>query len=144
MATDTHEAFRAIELGPVIADEGNHSLRSTAEPIQETLINASEAGQRPQVGEESQAVEGSEVVSEKKGLGEGPIPRGSSPIDQANPSPPLSPHRTRSPTRTVHQGEKRSSEQDNPNAMLNLPPPLPFDLKVSNLWVGVPHSGPSR
>lgn len=31
----------------------------------------------------------------------------------------------------------------NANALLNLPPPLPFDLKVSNLWVGVPHRGPS-
>lgn len=29
------------------------------------------------------------------------------------------------------------------NALLNLPPPLPFDLRVSNLWVGVPARGPS-
>lgn len=29
------------------------------------------------------------------------------------------------------------------SALLNLPPPLPFDLQVSNLWVGVPHRGPS-
>jgi hypothetical protein len=25
------------------------------------------------------------------------------------------------------------------NALLNLPPPLPFNLAVTNLWVGVPH-----
>lgn len=25
------------------------------------------------------------------------------------------------------------------NALLNLPPPSPFHLKVKNLWVGVPH-----
>lgn len=29
------------------------------------------------------------------------------------------------------------------SALLNLPPPLPFDLHVSNLWVGVPNRGPS-
>jgi len=41
--------------------------------------------------------------------------------------------------------EKRSpGEPAGSNAMLNLPPPLPFDLRVSNLWVGVPQSGPSR
>lgn len=26
------------------------------------------------------------------------------------------------------------------NALLNLPPPIPFDLSVKNLWVGVPRS----
>jgi hypothetical protein len=30
----------------------------------------------------------------------------------------------------------RSGDAD--NALLNLPPPIPFDLKVENLWVGVP------
>lgn len=42
-------------------------------------------------------------------------------------------------------GEKEQGSIDphNVNALLNLPPPLPFDLKVSNLWVGVPHRGPS-
>jgi hypothetical protein len=29
-------------------------------------------------------------------------------------------------------------EDDKDNALLNLPPPVPFDLKVENLWVGVP------
>lgn len=36
-----------------------------------------------------------------------------------------------------------SKGDQNVNALLNLPPPLPFDLSVSNLWVGVPHRGPS-
>lgn len=39
--------------------------------------------------------------------------------------------------------ETGAMDMSNVNALLNLPPPLPFDLKVSNLWVGVPHRGPS-
>ena len=41
------------------------------------------------------------------------------------------------------EGKGNAVIDDNVNALLNLPPPLPFDLKVSNLWVGVPHRGPS-
>ena len=62
----------------------------------------------------------------------------------SRPSSHMSPQRTRSGVETLDRREKGSSEQKGSNAMLNLPPPLPFDLKVSNLWVGVPHSGPSR
>lgn len=32
----------------------------------------------------------------------------------------------------------RSNADPNAQALLNLPPPLPFNLKVDNLWVGVP------
>lgn len=47
------------------------------------------------------------------------------------------------------QGKRRSTASTahdpspDANALLNLPPPLPFDLRVSSLWVGVPHRGPS-
>jgi hypothetical protein len=39
--------------------------------------------------------------------------------------------------------EAETNTRNDRSALLNLPPPLPFDLAVSNLWVGVPHRGPS-
>jgi hypothetical protein len=39
----------------------------------------------------------------------------------------------------VMQGKAESDAIPGTNALLNLPPPLPFDLAVNDLWVGVPH-----
>lgn len=40
----------------------------------------------------------------------------------------------------VSRPDRRSRRDEDPDAhaLLNLPPPLPFNLKVDNLWVGVP------
>jgi hypothetical protein len=46
-------------------------------------------------------------------------------------------------THSTSEKEAGTNARDGRSALLNLPPPLPFDLAVANLWVGVPHRGPS-
>jgi hypothetical protein len=45
-------------------------------------------------------------------------------------------HHEKAPVMQVKAG---SDALPGTNALLNLPPPLPFDLAVTDLWVGVPH-----
>jgi hypothetical protein len=44
---------------------------------------------------------------------------------------------------STSEKEAGTNARNGRSALLNLPPPLPFDLAVTNLWVGVPHRGPS-
>jgi hypothetical protein len=142
--TDTHDAVNTFELGPVIADVGS----TPTGPISES--NNHRTGDSQEHGQSSQ--DGDEIASDEKPgdgrsvVGEETNPTSREAIQAGTPSlsPQLSPQQTRSGVETEDRREKQSSEQKGSNAMLNLPPPLPFDLKVSNLWVGVPHSGPSR
>jgi hypothetical protein len=142
--TDTHNAANTFELGPVFGPTGSHPTGNISESNNYTTDDSQEHGQSSQ--------DGNEIASDEKArngrrvLGDETNSTSREAIRQAlnsSPSPPLSLQQTRSGV-DADRREKQSSEQKGSNAMLNLPPPLPFDLKVSNLWVGVPHSGPSR
>jgi hypothetical protein len=142
--TDTHDAANAYELGPIIGDTGSHHSEIVAKSNDHATDDSQEHGQSSQDGNEiasdEKAGNGRRVLGDKTNSTSREANQAATP----SLSPQLSPQRTRSGVETEDRREKQSSEQKGSNAMLNLPPPLPFDLKVSNLWVGVPHSGPSR
>jgi hypothetical protein len=142
--TDTQAAANNIELGPIIGETGTHPSDIIAKSTDHAANDGQEHGQSSQDGDEIASDEKTGDVS--RVVGDEPKSTSGELIQAGMPSqsPHLSPQRTRSGVETVDRREKQSSEQKDSNAMLNLPPPLPFDLKVSNLWVGVPHSGPSR
>ena len=73
------------------------------------------------------------------------VPSHASQPSEADASVHTGSHKHAATARNQTSGEEKRGTIDihNVNALLNLPPPLPFDLKVSNLWVGVPHRGPS-
>jgi len=142
------QAVNTFELGPVIGDTGSHPTGPTG-TISESNDQTADDNQEPE-----QSLQGGDELASNENAGNGrrvlgdkthPISRAAIQDEAPNssPSPPLSLQQTRSGV-DADRREKQSSEQKGSNAMLNLPPPLPFDLKVSNLWVGVPHSGPSR
>jgi len=141
---ETHDAANTIELGPIIGDAGSDLFQPTVKTNDHTTDESQEQEQGLQDGDEiasdKKAGNGSRMVGDEAN---------STSLEAIQPeepssSPRLSLQPTRSGVETADRREKQSSEQKGSNAMLNLPPPLPFDLKVSNLWVGVPHSGPSR
>jgi hypothetical protein len=142
--TDIHDAANTYELGPVIGDTGSHHSGTIAKSNDHAIAGNKEQEQSSQgrfeMASEEKTGNGSRMVGDETNS------TSREAIQAATPSlsPQLSPQRTRSGVETEDRREKQSSEQKGSNAMLNLPPPLPFDLKVSNLWVGVPHSGPSR
>ena len=142
------QAVNTFELGPLIGDTGPHPTGPTgtiSESTNQTMDDSQEPEQSSQDGDELASNEnpgnGRRVLGDETNS----ISREAIQDDAPNlsPSRPLSLQQTRSGV-DADRREKQSSEQKGSNAMLNLPPPLPFDLKVSNLWVGVPHSGPSR
>jgi hypothetical protein len=142
--TDTHEAANNIELGPIIGETVTHPSEVIAKSSDHANNDGQEQGQSSQGGDEIASDEKtggeSRVVGDKQNSTSREVIKAEIPSQSLH----LSPQRTRSGVETVDRREKQSSEQKDSNAMLNLPPPLPFDLNVSNLWVGVPHSGPSR
>jgi len=142
------QAASTFELGPVIGDTGSHPAGPTgtsSESNNQTMDDSQEPEQSSQDGDELASNENAGNGRRVLGDETHPISREAIQDDAPNssPSPPLSLRQTRSGV-DADRREKQSSEQKGSNAMLNLPPPLPFDLRVSNLWVGVPHSGPSR
>lgn len=141
---DTQDAAKTIELGPILGDTAPHSSGTVANPNGHSADDTQNHGQSPQGGDEMTSDEKVEHGTRVIGDDTNTVPREA--IKPSTPRQPsrLSHQRTRSGVETGDRREKGSSEQKGSNAMLNLPPPLPFDLKVSNLWVGVPHSGPSR
>jgi len=141
---DTRDAAKTIELGPILGDTAPHSSGTVANPNGHSANDTQNHGQSSQVGDEMTSDEKVEHGTKVIGDDTNTIPREAMEPSTSRPPSRLSPQRTRSGVETVDRREKGSSEQKGSNAMLNLPPPLPFDLKVSNLWVGVPHSGPSR
>jgi hypothetical protein len=145
-SADTQDAVNTFELGPVIGDAGSHPPGTIFQSKNHTTDDSQEHGQSSQDGDEIASDEKAENAS--KIIGEGTKYTSheamQAEVPSSSPSPPLSLQRTRSGMEAADRREKQSSEQKGSNAMLNLPPPLPFDLKVPNLWVGVPHSGPSR
>jgi hypothetical protein len=144
MSTHTQDAVNTFELGPVIGETGKHPPESIAKSSDRATNVGQAQGQSLPGGDEIASNE--KTGDESSVVGDGPNDTSRELIQAVMPSqsPRLSPQRTRSGVETVDRREKQSSERKESNAMLNLPPPLPFDLNVSNLWVGVPHSGPSR
>jgi hypothetical protein len=144
-SNDTHDAVHTIELAPVIGDTGSHHSETVAKSNDHAIDGNREREQSLQDGDEIASDEkpgdGRSIVGEETKSTSCEEIQDEAP--NSSPSPPLSLQQTRSGV-DADRREKQSSEQKGSNAMLNLPPPLPFDLKVSNLWVGVPHSGPSR
>jgi hypothetical protein len=143
--TDTHDAANTYELGPIIGDTGSHHSGTIAKSNDHAKVGSQEQGQSSKDGDEI-------ASNEKAGNGRSVLGDETNSTSReaiqdeatnSSPSPPLSLQQTRSGV-DADRREKQPSGQKGSNAMLNLPPPLPFDLKVSNLWVGVPHSGPSR
>ena len=143
--TDTHDAVNTFELGPVIGDTGLHPSETIAKSNDRARDDSQEHVQSSRDGDEiashEKAGNGTSVVGEKTKSTSHEAIQDETP--HSTPSPPLSLQQTRSGM-DADRREKQSSEEKGSNAMLNLPPPLPFELNVSNLWVGVPHSGPSR
>lgn len=147
MSVDTHNQAQAIELGPPITDQGMQasSDHPKTDAIEMSTTNDHEQKALPASVEQmaSRSVttqRNPETEQEKESL---PSHSTSLP-DRSSPTPPPigSP---RSADAALDRHEKRSSgAHAQSNAMLKLPPPLPFDLRVSKLWVGVPQSGPSR
>ena len=144
MSTNTHNTVGMFELGPAVGDAGSHPNKTIAKTNNHATDESQEQGQSFQDGDEiasdEKAGNGSRVVGDETNS----TSREAMQAPEPSPSPHLSLQPTRSGVETADRREKQSSENKESNAMLNLPPPLPFDLKVSNLWVGVPHSGPSR
>jgi hypothetical protein len=145
-SADTHDAVNTFELGPVLGGAGSQAFEAIAKPNAHPTADSQEHGQISLGGDEIasdvRTGNGSRVVGD--GMNSTSREAMQAEVPNSSPSPPLSLQRTRLGMEAADRREKQSSEQKGSNAMLNLPPPLPFDLKVSNLWVGVPHSGPSR
>lgn len=144
MSTNTHNAADTLELGPIIGDVGSHPNETIVKPKEHATDHSQVHGQSLRDGDaiasDEKAGNAIRIVGDKANS----TSREAIQPEEPSPSPRLSLQPTRSGVETADRREKQSSEQKGSNAMLNLPPPLPFDLKVSNLWVGVPHSGPSR
>lgn len=130
MSGTVHTSNQPIELGPPINDAGFDKLDDGAGTHQDTSLHVARGDSV--IGDATDVVKGNDVDEEKT------LSRRPSQTVQANDDP--------TPARGQTEGiqEKQiAAESRQSNALLNLPPPLPFDLKVSDLWVGVPHRGPS-
>jgi len=141
---DAHNHVNTIELGPILGDTAPHSSGTVANPNGHSADDTHNHGQISQDGDEMTSDDKVEHGTRDIGDDTNTVPREAIEPSMSRPPSRLTPERPRSGVETVDRREKGSSEQKGSNAMLNLPPPLPFDLNVSNLWVGVPHSGPSR
>jgi hypothetical protein len=135
-----------VELGPVITASGAQSTGGQPIPEDDSVKEVERVEKKPLPldGEEmtSRGVTVDATPENDKEEDHHPLREAS--LSERPISTPPSPNPIRSRDGVDSGNEKRSSDQKNSNAMLNLPPPLPFDLKVSNLWVGVPHRGPTR
>ena len=130
MSGRVHTCNQPIELGPPIMDAGLDSLDDGPEDQQDTSLEIARG--ESVIGDATDVVKGNDVNEEKT------LSRRPSQTFQANDdSAPA-----RGQTEVV-QEKQTAAESRGSNALLNLPPPLPFDLRVSDLWVGVPHRGPS-
>ena len=130
MSGTVHTSNQPIELGPQIMDAGLDNLDDGAEKQQDTSLEI--ARRESVIGDATDVVKGNDVDEEKT------LSRRPSQTVQANDDSTSA----RGQTEGVQEKQIASGSRQS-NALLSLPPPLPFDLKVSDLWVGVPHRGPS-
>jgi hypothetical protein len=130
MANHIHASAQSIELGPPAAESGiisydedtsdQHSGHLSKEPVHQ-----------PAIGDAKDTVMAEEIDDGRR------LSRQTSRLSHSSPDAP-----PREPAENV-QEKHVAAEPRNASALLNLPPPLPFDLRVSDLWVGVPLRGPS-
>ena len=130
MSGTVHTSNQPIELGPPIMDAGLDSPDDGAENQQDTSLEVARG--ESVIGDATDVVKGNDVDEEKT------LSRRPSQTVQANDDPAPASGQTDGVQEKQTAAESRQS-----NALLNLPPPLPFDLRVSDLWVGVPHRGAS-
>jgi hypothetical protein len=130
MANHTHTSAQSIELGPAIV-ESEAEFQNTDTVDQQARRISGEAVHREAIGDARDTVKADETEEERR------LSRQPSRVSHSVVvTPPVE------PAENV-QEKPGSVEPRNSSALLNLPPPLPFDLRVSDLWVGVPHRGPS-
>lgn len=130
MSGTVHTSDQPIELGPPIMNAELDNLDDGAGTPQDTSLDVARG--ESVIGDATDVVKGSDVNDEKT------LSRRPSQTVQADDDP--------APARGQTEGvqeKQTAADSRGSNALLNLPPPLPFDLRVSDLWVGVPHRGPS-
>jgi hypothetical protein len=132
MANHTHTSAQSIELGPPLIDSKAilHDT-DTVEQQSGLISEEAEAVHGAAIGDARDVVK-ADGTEEERRLSRQPSRVSHSAVDTT----------LLEPAEKV-QEKQVAVETRNSNALLNLPPPLPFDLRVSDLWVGVPHRGPS-
>jgi len=147
MSVLPHNQTTPIELGPPITHIEPHASDSHPETIAIEMDTTVGHGPKasPEISEQSAfRADMTNDASQDEG-DKGNRSSRSPSLQNESTATHQPPSLSRSADVAFDRHEKRSpGEPAGSNAMLNLPPPLPFDLRVSNLWVGVPQSGPSR